>query len=172
MAKQDKLVERMNVVERALDEYEGRASVPVNIPPGIEAELQEYLTMGRDTLEKLGPTECATIGVRLAQFATYVQRLWNRERARHSWAERVLHETIAPALINYDKVIAKAEYKVALICKENEAAKKIYDMAAYAKERTQRLEELASSIRYLADTLKNLQIAKVSDRKNYGQDNY
>ena len=80
--------ERLEYVDKALDEYEKSCGLPIIKSPGTEDELNTYLTMNRDEMEKLTPENCAEISARLAQFAFYLQRLHNREKARHIWAHR------------------------------------------------------------------------------------
>jgi DNA-directed RNA polymerase beta' subunit len=43
-----------------------------------ESEINNYLSMNRDEIEKLTPEDCAQISYRLAQFGFYLQRSLNR----------------------------------------------------------------------------------------------
>ena len=79
-----------------LDEYEQGMGLPNYITEGLPAEeLNEYLTMSRDVLEKVTPDQCGEIAYRLSQFAFHVQRTINREIARYNWSDDKIKEVIA-----------------------------------------------------------------------------
>ena len=88
--------------DEILDSYENELGLSTYTRDSVpEQELQEYLTMTRDTIEKLNPEDCAQIAMRLGQFAFHIQRTLNREIARHNWAEETIKETIADDINNY-----------------------------------------------------------------------
>ena len=152
--------ERLEYVDKALDEYEKSCGLPMIKSPGTEDELNTYLTMNRDEMEKLTPENCAEISARLAQFAFYLQRLHNREKARHIWAHQELTSMIAKEVANYDKYM-KFDIKVASIIKENSYASSLQKIITYAEQRTQRLELMALSMKNLSDSISNVRQAKV-----------
>ena len=84
-----------------LDEYESSISLPkYSNQYGVsEQEINQYLSMSRDEIEKLTPEDCAQIAYRLAQFAFHIQRTLNREIARLNWSEETIKETIADEII-------------------------------------------------------------------------
>ena len=70
-----------------LDEYEQSIGLPQYNNDALPAdELNTYLTMSRDSIEKLSPKDCAQIAYRLSQFSFHIQRTLNRELARYNWA--------------------------------------------------------------------------------------
>lgn len=143
-----------------LDEYEHSVGLPKYTNDVLpENELNEYLTMNRDTLEKLGPEDCAQISYRLGQFSFHVQRTVNREIARYNWAEEVLKETIADELNNY-KGYGYAE-KAGQAIKHNERAQALNNIKRFAKQRSDRLSYLANGIKNLSDILLSIQKNKV-----------
>ena len=94
--------ERVDEWDRVLDEYE--SSIGLNTYASntfVEEELNSYLIMTRDQVEKLTPEDCAQISYRLAQFAFHIQRTLNRELARYNWAEETIKEVIADEINNY-----------------------------------------------------------------------
>jgi len=152
--------ERLEYVDKVLDEYEKSCGLPPCKSPGTEDELNTYLTMNRDEMEKLTPENCAEISARLAQFAFYLQRLHNREKARQIWAHQQLTEIVAKDMSNYDKYM-KFDIKVASIIKENSYASSLQKIITYAEQRTQRLELMALSMKNLSDSVSNVRQAKV-----------
>jgi len=151
----DKLVK----IDSILDDYEKKSGLPTCKSPGTEEELESYLNLDRKGMEALQAENCAEIGTRLAQYSFYLQRLYNREKARVIWAKQQLTDTIAKSLGDYDK-FTKFDVKVALIIKENAYADSLQKIVTYAEQRTQRLEFLATSIKHIADAMKNMQMAK------------
>ena len=72
--------EELHNWDSLLDEYEHSIGLPVYHSVGLEeSNLQQYLAMSRDKLEKLGPQECAEIAYILGQFSFHIQRTANRE---------------------------------------------------------------------------------------------
>ena len=67
--------------DNILDEYESSIALPkYSAQYGVsESEINQYLTMTRDELEKISPEDCAQISYRLAQFSFHVQRTINRD---------------------------------------------------------------------------------------------
>lgn len=143
-----------------LDEYEksiGLSTYQNNILP--ESELNQYLTMNRDVLEKLGPEDCAQISYRLAQFSFHIQRTINREIARYNWSDEMIKETIADEINNY-KGYGYVE-KAGQAIKHNDKAQSLSNIKKFAKQRSDRLSYLANSIKNLSDILLSIQRNKV-----------
>lgn len=145
-----------------LDEYEQSVGLPQyknDIFP--EDELNEYLTMNRDSIEKLSPEDCAQISYRLGQFSFHIQRSINRELARYNWADEVTKETIADELNNY-KGYGYVEKSIQAI-KHNEKAQSLNKIKNYARQRSDRLSYLANGIKNLSDILLSIQRNKVKN---------
>lgn len=147
--------------DEVLDDYEKSISVPKIQPPGTEDELNNYLTMNRDHIEKLSHEDCGIIIVRLAQFATYIQRNCNREKARVTWAKMQLRDSIAMEVSGYKGY--SYDERAAQAIKNNTYAAAINRIIAFAESRYERLYNLSTSIHNLAEFIKNLQYSK---RKN------
>jgi hypothetical protein len=145
-----------------LDEYEQSVGLPGyknDLLP--ESELNEYLTMSRDTLEKLNPEDCAQISYRLGQFAFHIQRTINREIARYNWADESIKETISDEINNY-KGYGYLE-KSGQAIKHNERAQALNNIKKFAKQRSDRLSYLANGIKNLSDILLSIQRNKVKN---------
>ena len=144
-----------------LDEYESSLALPkYSAQYGVsEQEINQYLTMSRDEIEKISPEDCAQISFRLAQFAFHIQRTINREIARHNWSEETIKETIADEINNY-KGYGFIEKSLQAI-KHNEKANSLNQIRKYAKQRIDRLSYLANSIKNLSDIMMSIQKTKV-----------
>jgi hypothetical protein len=143
-----------------LDEYEqsiGFAEYRADSLPS--SELNEYLSMNRDTIEKLTPEDCAQIAYRLAQFSFHTQRTINRELARYNWADEGVKEVIADEINNY-KGYGYIEKSIQAI-KHNDKASSLNNIKKYAKQRSDRLSYLANSLKNLSDIILSIQKTKV-----------
>jgi hypothetical protein len=148
--------------DNILDDYEnqiGFTKYKSSLLP--ESELNHYLTMNRDELEKLTPDDCGQIAYRLSQFSFHVQRTINREQARHDWAEDTTRSVIADEINSY-KGYGYLEKSLQAI-KHNDKAKSLDKIRIYAKQRIDRLSYLANSINNLSHILLNIQKLKVKN---------
>jgi hypothetical protein len=148
--------------DKILDEYEnsiGLNKYSNNSDALPESELNDYLTMNRNVLEKLSPEDCAQISYRLGQYSFHIQRTLNRELARYNWAEEAIKETIADELNNY-KGYGFLEKSLQAI-KHNDKADALNNIKRFAKQRSDRLSFLANSIKNLSDIMLSIQRNKV-----------
>jgi hypothetical protein len=153
--------EELQHCDKILDEYEQSISMPSynNIGGVPETEINDYLSMSRDQLEKLSPEDCAQIAYRLAQFSFHIQRTLNREIARHNWSEESIKDIIADEINNY-KGYGYIEKSLQAI-KHNEKANSLNAIKKYAKQRIDRLSYIANSLKNLSDIMLNIQKTKV-----------
>jgi hypothetical protein len=152
--------EELNEWDNLLDEYENGLGLPKYSNSCLpENELNEYLHMSRDQLEKLTPEDCAQISYRLGQFSFHVQRTINREIARYNWAEETIKEVISDEVNNY-KGYGYIEKSYQAI-KHNDRAISLNKIKKYAKQRSDRLSYLANGIKNLSDILLSIQKIKV-----------
>jgi hypothetical protein len=148
--------------DKILDEYEQSIGLPKYAPTILpEEELNTYLTMDRNALEKLGPEDCAQISYRLAQYSFHLQRTINRELARLNWAEEKVKEVIADDINNY-KGYGYIEKSIQAI-KHNDSAQALQKIKLFAKQRSDRLSYLANSTKSLSDILLAIQRNKVKN---------
>jgi uncharacterized protein (UPF0335 family) len=144
-----------------LDEYESSIGLPKYIVQyGVtEQEINQYLSMSRDEIEKISPEDCAQISYRLAQFAFHVQRTVNREIARLNWADETIKEAIADEINNY-KGYGFVEKSLQAI-KHNDKASALNNIKKYAKQRIDRLSYISNGIKNLSDIMMSIQKTKV-----------
>jgi hypothetical protein len=145
-----------------LDEYEQSIGLSLYKNDALpEDELNNYLTMTRDALEKLNPEDCAQISYRLGQFSFHIQRTLNRELARYNWADEQIKETVADEINNY-KGYGYAE-KAGQAIKHNDRAQSLNNIKKFAKQRSDRLSYLANGLKNLSDILLSIQRNKVKN---------
>jgi uncharacterized protein (UPF0335 family) len=143
-----------------LDEYESTIGLPKYTSAALpETELNQYLTMSRDEIEKLSPEDCAQISYRLGQFSFHIQRTINRELARLNWSEENIKGVIADEINNY-KGYGFVEKSLQAI-KHNDKASSLNKIKIFAKQRSDRLSYLANSIKNLSDILLSIQKTKM-----------
>jgi hypothetical protein len=147
--------------DKILDEYENSLGLPTYMAESMpESELQNYLSMNRTDIEKLTPIDCAEISYRLAQYAFHIQRSINRELSRLNWVEENIKMVISEEINNY-KGYGYIEKSYQAI-KNNSRATSLQKVKVYAKQRSDRLSYIANNIKNLADTMINVQKAKVN----------
>lgn len=152
--------EQISYWDSVLDEYENSIGLPTYSPNSLpELELNKYLTMDRSELEKLTPEDCTQIAYRLGQFSFHIQRTINRELARYNWAEEAIKEVVADEINNY-KGYGYVE-KSSQAIKHNEKANSLNKIKKYAKQRSDRLMYIASSLKNLSDIILSVQKTKV-----------
>lgn len=148
--------------DTVLDDYENGIGMPKYSNDFMpEDELQQYLSMNRDVLEKLNPEDCAQISYRLGQFSFHIQRTLNREIARHNWAEETIKEVICMDINNY-KGYGYLEKSMQAI-NDNERAVALNSIKKHAKQRMDRLSFLANNLKNLSDILLSIQRTKVKN---------
>lgn len=151
--------EEMQNWDNLLDEYENQVGLPKYRADFLpEKELETYLSMNRDALEKLSPEDCGIIAYRLGQYAFHVQRTVNREIGRYNWAEDTIKSVIADDINNYKGYgyVEKANQAI----KHNDKAQTLNKIKIYAKQRSDRLSYIANSIKTLSDILISIQKQK------------
>ena len=152
--------EELSHWDNILDEYENNISLSKYLADSLPSEeLNNYLTMNRNDLEKLAPEDCAQIAYRLGQYSFHIQRTLNRELARYNWAEETIKEIIADEINNYKGYGYVEKYYQAV--KHNDKATSLANIKKYAKQRSDRLSYLANNIKNLSDIILNVQKTKV-----------
>jgi uncharacterized protein (UPF0335 family) len=152
--------EELQEWDNILDEYESTIGLPKYVSTALpETELNQYLTMSRDEIEKLSPEDCAQISYRLGQFSFHIQRTINRELARLNWSEDNIKVVIADEINNY-KGYGFVEKSLQAI-KHNDRASSLNKIKIFAKQRSDRLSYLANSIKNLSDILLSIQKTKM-----------
>lgn len=152
--------DQVNDWDKILDEYEKSIGLSQYNPNAVpEEELESYLTMNRNEIEKVTPDDCIQIAYRLGQFSFHVQRSLNREISRMNWADETIKEVIADEINNY-KGYGYIEKSLQAI-KHNDKASALNKIKKYAKQRSDRLQYLANGIKNLSDIMLSVSKTKV-----------
>jgi len=157
------LKNNMDQVQQLLDEYEIKIGLPRSTVFIDSEEIQKYLNMKRNEIEKLTGEDCAQISYRLAQFSFYLQRTCNREQARINWADHELNAIVMTKIPQYSSTggqYTKHEVAFHLALQENEVAQKLDKIKSIASQRVNRLNYLSTSLKHLSDIMLANQKAK------------
>lgn len=155
----------MNSVVEELDKYEIELGLPEHkIPESMPSDIKECIIMDRDQLNKLNPEDCLNKSYIIYQFCFFLQREINKEKAREQWAVAETTKYVHDKLNNYTQF--GNEYRIQSIAAENSYVGNMLFIQNKSKRRTIRLEHLGVSLKNLADTLKDISRAKLSNLKN------
>lgn len=145
-------------IDEILDSYENQIGMATFNPEAYGSNgIDKYLNMSKQQLEALDPEECAIAAVMLSSFAFHIQRSYNREIARISWAESRLNKIVAGKELMYRGSWDSQKMQA---IKEDSVLEKLNSIATYAKQRADRFNSLSYSIKNLADKFDGLKRAK------------
>jgi len=147
----------VEIVQQILEEYK-KDLIPQS---DSVKEIAQYVKMSRNELEKLTPEQCAIMNHRFIQYATYMQKLYNIERARLNQTQKWLLKAVAPLLDNYDKYV-KFDIKVELIARENSYVNDLNKVMEGAQHRLDKLTFMADCMKDQGASLKNIQYVKLA----------
>ena len=137
--------------------------LPTMTAPGLMDEYEHYVTMDPDTIKGLSIEQCATISLRLVQYAFYLQRCINRDKARIKGLRHSITKSIAASVQNYG---GRWEFQEQQAIADNDFARKNHEILSQLEQRTERIIETQNSMKSLADKFKDLQFAKRSQMAN------
>jgi len=149
---------QMQVLDRALDEYESKIGLPTFNEEDGDNGVQKYLSMSREQMEKFSLEDCAQAAILLGSFSFHIQRCHNRECARAKWADSRLKGLIAGKEQQYS---GSWDSQFNQAVKDDDFAKSLLKLKNYAQQRADRLTFLSTSVKNMSDLFVNLQRAKV-----------
>ena len=153
--------ERLAEIDKILDEYENSLGLPTYSTEFGDQTVKGYMELSRGEMEKLTIEECAEAALLLGGFSFYLQRSFNREKARVNWAASVLKSTVSGRESQYSGSW-DSQYEQAI--KGDSYTSKVNSIRRYAQQRADRLTYLATSAKNLSDLFANLQRAKAGRR--------
>lgn len=128
-------------------------------------EIQKYLTMSRQELEKLTPTQCAEIAYLLSEYGFYLQRICNRCIMVVNTCESKIQDMISEPLKKTRGSFMTYSERYMDAIKNNHEIYKLYNQKQEAQSRIDRLSYLSGSIKHMCDILLNLQRAKTVENR-------
>lgn len=147
--------ERQNEREQAI--------LPINGMPGQHDEYQNYANYDADMMRALTIQDCAIIAARLSQYCVYIQRCFNRNKRRIKFLEAEVRKTIASKVQGYG---GQWEFQKQQAINDDEYALQNHKKMLEYEQVNTTIEHLSLSIKDLADRYKDLQFAKIQERKS------
>ena len=138
----------LNKRKELLDGYERSIGLQDKTAPGSYDELKSYLSLTKEQLSVLQPKDAVSIGIRLANFASYFRRCINEEKSNKTFAQSELNKIVAYECQQMDSFI-KGEHKVALVAKVNQVAYDWLNILTYCNQRIERLDGVSEDIKNL-----------------------
>ena len=159
--------EKLEHLTKILDEYETLQGLPKFQTNELGQEINEYISMDADRMNKLHIEDCGNIAARLSQQCFYLQRAYNRERANVSSMQVAFDKCIARHINDYS-TFWKHDIVVASVVNEDEYAKTLQDIIVRATQRMNRLYGLADRLSDLSNKFLAIQRAKIATLKSTG----
>lgn len=154
-AEESTIDSRLEQLEKILDEYENSVGMKLDFTQDDVNENESLLAVSLSRAKNLTPRECGEYAVALQRYATYLQKLINKEQSRVTWAEESIKKIIAPRL-QQQRGSSYEERKMSAI-RENDAAQKLDRIRVNAQIRINRLGFLPTRIDAIARALGNMQ---------------
>lgn len=154
--------DQLDRIDQLLDEYENSIGLPSYSVSNDE--VNKYLQMKRNVLEKLSPQDCAEIAYILSSYAFYLQKMYNREVARISWGKSTMRDVLAGQTQQYHTKFSSYEERKAQAVKGDGFASNLDKIMVYAQTRADRLTFLSNGIRNMVEVLSSLQKAKAGSK--------
>jgi len=153
--------QRREELEKVLAEYTDKVGIP-NTNPNTDL-AKSYLALSRDELNALSYRECYERAFILNQHGLFIQAQLNKENARYKWAEAQLGKMAIATQSNQQKwtQFEEKKLKVAL---NDQAASRLNDIRNYSQLRIASLDFVATSVKNMADTLKEIGRSKIPNK--------
>jgi|SRR5690606_29636761 len=152
-----KVDDKLKYVEEKLEEFERR----VGLPPQLNhSESEKYLDLTENQIRAMTADDCMVASLLLAQLATHIQRLLNRENAILKFCDDEIWRAICDQVDEYRQVGQSFDERKYLTIKNNEYASKLSKYKLRATTRVEQLSYVAGRIDVQSDRLKSLSFSK------------
>jgi len=145
-------------IDRTLDNYEKELGIRLE----LDNEATKLLNITKEELASFSAEECGISAYILSKFAFFLQKSYNKERARITWAEETIKTVICHQTPQYKSY--SYEERRLQATRNDEHARKLDDIRMYAKQRSDRIAYLSTRTDFMAKTLLDLQQTK---RRNF-----
>lgn len=146
----------MEKLDKILDAYRQKIGLPATAIHDFDTA--KYFDMSRDELHRLSIEDCAEAVFLLNSLAYHIQMEYNRQLSIHNWATRAAKKYVVDKLNNY---YGRWDQQELAAIKDDDHANKLDKVARESQIRMDSINFSASAIRFLSDTLINLQKAKL-----------
>jgi hypothetical protein len=151
----DKTDEQRKKMEEALNKFLSDIGIPQENPNTDLAK--SYISISKDEMSLLNQSDCYERAFILNQHALFIQRQLNRETGRFKWADNLLSKmAVSYYNQNNGNKYATFDEKKISVANNDEVASKLQNIRNYSQLRMSELEFVSSSIKNMADTLKEL----------------
>ena len=151
----NKFNEEKQKITEALEEYESQKA---GLPSLGHMDAPEYISMNINILKKKSAYQLCEAAFELRQYALYLQRMLNKEKAWKSWAESKLDEITADELLHIAGHYGWNE-RMLLAKTQNPICKKLNSFLREVSLHINRLLFIPNEIHKLADTINDLKFA-------------
>ena len=150
------LDERWEEVEKALKQFE----VAVGLGSIGPTEVDKWLSISPQKLNKMSAEDCAEASYLLTQEATFVQSQINTLQSKIDWCNRKINSIIAPIVKNQITRYMESELKRAYAIEQDDVAQGLQNIANESSSYHSRLVYMPNSLRAQADKLTRYQEVK------------
>lgn len=150
----------METLDKILDSYKQKVGLPAAAVHDFNTA--KYFNMSRDELHRLSIEDCAEAVFLLNSLAYHVQMEYNQQLSTHNWATRAAKKQVVNKLNNY---YGRWDQQELAAIKDDSHASDLDKVARESQIRMDSINFAASAIRFLSDTLINLQKAKLGKNR-------
>lgn len=132
-------------VNEILDKFECDNKIVPNQQPEKEEEIAKILNLSPDLINKISPEMCWEYALRLSQYANYIQRLVNREKAIEKWSHGAILDAAAPQFSQHGYMSEDA--KISIIAKTDNYILELIKIRRGSLLKMTRLEYFSHSLK-------------------------
>lgn len=136
----------------------------VGLPVVRSDVLQEsdyYINLTRSQIENLGPEDCASGAYLLHCLSFHIQKTLNREIGIRDWSKLKIKRLVADKAHNYPGSWDRQELQALM---ESDVGRKLHQVFIECELRIDNLSYMANSINNIANSLSNIQRAKMGKK--------
>mgnify|MGYP001174833270 CR=1 FL=1 len=148
--------ERWEEVEKALKQFE----VAVGLGSLGPTEVDKWLNISPQKLNKMSEEDCAEASYLLTQEATFIQSQINTLQSKIDWCNRKINSIIAPIIKTQITRYMENELKRAYAVKQDDVAERLQQISNEASSYHSRLVYMPNSLRAQSDKLTKYQEIK------------
>lgn len=142
------LVEKLEQVEKLLDEYENKIYI------GKVTSVEPDLSLDRQVMMSMHYSDLQAIAWDYSKYILFLQKEVNKHQSRYNWAEANLKRYLERESVNYEGW--KWEERQANALTYSEYANLLHKLKVKSKLAIDRLSFLPSKIQVMLDTLKDI----------------
>lgn len=131
--------------------------LPINSKPALLEEYQEYFNYDKQKIKSLTAEDCGIICLRLSQYALFLQRCENKNKALEKELISNINNIISNTINNYT---GSWDLQRAQAIKDNTVASEINEDLKEVQKILFSLKDVTNYIKDISDKYKNLQYSK------------